>query len=64
MFMPDNWREVNKKVWKGEKSFLHATLQLYLINSAMKFHSDIPYGYQLYGGHKGSLKKKKQKKKN
>ena len=37
--------EVTQEVRKGEQSLLHATRHLDLIHIAMKFHSDIPYGY-------------------
>ena len=39
--------EVTQKVRKGEQSCLHATRRLDRIHIAMKFHPDIPYGYQV-----------------
>ena len=42
-----NQREVIQRVRKGEQLFLHATRRLDLIHIARKFHSDIPYGYQV-----------------
>ena len=43
----NNQREVTQKVGKEEQSFLHTTRRLDLIQIAMKFHSDIPYGYRV-----------------
>ena len=42
-----NQREVTQKVRKGEQSFLHGICRIDIIHIAMKFLSDIPYGYQV-----------------
>ena len=60
-FTPDNQKEVTKKVWEGEKSFLHMTCHLHLIDIAMKFQSDIPYSYRVMA-HTRVVRKKKKKK--
>ena len=42
-----NQRETTQKVRKGEQSFLHDTCHLDIIHIAVKFPSDIPYGYRV-----------------
>ena len=42
-----NQGEVTQKVRKEEQSFLHMTRHLDRIHIAMKFHSDILYGYRV-----------------
>ena len=60
-FTPDDQRKVTKKVWKGEKLFLHAARHLHLKDIAMKFHTDIPYCHQIIACTRAVWKKTNQR---